>query len=76
MNKQRRKEVEKAIVLLEDSLKILDKVSSEEMDAFDNLPDNFRDGDMGQAMEDAMDCLSDATVDISSGVHSLKDLLL
>lgn len=76
MNKQRRKEVEKAIVLLEDSLKILDKVSSEEMDAFDNLPDNFRDGDMGQAMEDVMDCLSDATMDISSGVHSLKDLLL
>ena len=60
MNKQRRKRLGKAFNLIIEAEEILEEVKQEEDEARENLPDNFRDGDRGQQMQDAIDLIDEA----------------
>jgi hypothetical protein len=60
MNKQRRKRLGKAFNLIIEAEEILEEVKQEEDEARENLPDNFRDGDRGQQMQDAIDMIDEA----------------
>ena len=60
MNKQRRKRLEEAYDLIAQAEQICEEVKQEEDEARENLPDNFRDGDRGQEMQDAMDMIDEA----------------
>lgn len=53
MNKARRAIVEKIIGQLEE-------VQEEEQEAYDNLPENFQDGEKGESMLDAIDYMAEA----------------
>ena len=52
MNKQRRKEIAKAIALIEDAREILECVLCEEQEAFDNMPESLQYSERGEAMEE------------------------
>lgn len=54
MNKLRRKEIAKAIELLEQAREILEQVKDDEQDAFDNLPESFQYSERGEEMEDCI----------------------
>lgn len=54
MNKLRRKEIAKAIELLERAREILEQVKDEEQDAFDNLPEGIQCSERGETMEDCI----------------------
>lgn len=59
MNKQRRNKLGKAFDLIAEAERILEEVKQDENEARENLPDNFRDGDQGQQMEDAIDMIDE-----------------
>ena len=52
MNKARRREIEKAIALMEQAREILEEVKDEEQNAFDNMPENLQSSERGETMED------------------------
>lgn len=51
MNAQRRKEIAKAIELIQQAREILEGVKDEEQEAFDNLPESLQRSDLGEKME-------------------------
>lgn len=59
MNKQRRKRLNEVYDLIAKAEEILEEVKQEEDEARENLPDNFRDGDRGQEMQDAIDMIDE-----------------
>lgn len=60
MNRDRRKELQKAFDLVGQAKEILETVKEAERESFDNLPDNFRYGEQGEEMEGYMEMLSEA----------------
>lgn len=60
MNKQRRKRLGVAFDKVSEAMEILEEVKSEEADSYDNLPDNFRDGDRGEEMQGYIEMLDEA----------------
>lgn len=51
MNKFRRKEIARAIALIEEAHGILETVRDEEQEAFDNMPEGLQCSERGEAME-------------------------
>lgn len=60
MNKQRRKRLGVAFDKVSEAMEILEEVKSEETDSYENLPDNFRDGDIGEKMQGYIEMLEEA----------------
>lgn len=52
MNKQRRKEIAKAIALIEEAREILEATMDEEQEAFDNMPESLQYSERGETMEE------------------------
>lgn len=61
MNKQRRKRLGKTFDLVSEAMKILENVKIEEQESYDNLPDDFRDGDKGEEMQNYIEMLEEAS---------------
>ena len=59
MNKKRRNKLGNAFDLIAEAERILEEVKQEENEARENLPDNFRDGELGQQMQDAVDMIDE-----------------
>ena len=60
MNKERRKRLGKAFDLITEAEQIIEEVKQEEYEARENLPDNFRDGERGEEMQDYIDMMNEA----------------
>ena len=60
MNKDRRKKLEKAFEMIEQAKSILQEVKDEEQDAFNNLPENFQNGERGEEMQNYIEMLDEA----------------
>ena len=70
MNKQRRKRLGEAFNLIEHAKDILEEVMSEEEESLDNLPDNFRDGDKGEEMQNYIEMI-DETIEYLEDANSV-----
>lgn len=51
MNKIRRKEIARAIELMEQAREILESVRDEEQEAYDNMPESLQCSERGEAMD-------------------------
>ena len=60
MNKQRRKELEKALELIAEARGIIENCRDDEQDAFDNLPESIQESERGETMEGFIDILDEA----------------
>lgn len=60
MNRQRRKRLTEAFEKVSEAMKILEDVVEEEKESYENLPDNFRDGDRGEEMQGYIEMLEEA----------------
>jgi hypothetical protein len=60
MNRRKRKRLGKAFDLIAEAEEILEEVKSEEEDSYENLPDNFRDGDKGEEMQNYIEMLDES----------------
>jgi hypothetical protein len=75
MNKSRKSRLSKINADLETLKDSLDTIMNEEEEAFGNLPESIQDSDRGQAMQDAIDNLAEATDSIQSALDSLTAIL-
>lgn len=73
MNKARRKELERAIELLEQAKEIIEAVTEEEQEAYDNLPESIQYGERGEAMEEIISDLE--YIDIEEITDTLQDII-
>ena len=60
MNKARRKRLGEAFDLIGTAQDILRSVREEEQEAYENLPDSFRDGERGEEIQNYMDMIEEA----------------
>lgn len=80
MNKARRKELEKAVSLLngaqenvEKAKEIVETVRDEEQEAYDNLPESIQYGEKGDIMEENINQLDDAFGEIDTIYDSIEE---
>lgn len=60
MNRQRRKRLTEAFEKVSEAMEILEDVVEEEKESYENLPDNFMDGDRGEEMQGYIEMLEEA----------------
>lgn len=75
MNAQRRKEIAKAIALIEDAIAILDSVAEEEREAYDNLPESLQYSERGERMEECAEAIEYASSELSDQIDNLNDAI-
>lgn len=76
MNKPRRKELQKALELLEQARDIIEVAMEEEQEAYDNLPESIQEGDMGYTMDENISDLMtavDSIDELTEGINGVID---
>ena len=66
MNKARRKEISRAIELMDQVYEILESVVDEEQEAFDNLPESIQGSERGETMEQYIATLEEVLENLST----------
>lgn len=61
MNKERRKQLNRSFVLIDEAMDIIQGVMDEEQEAYDNLPESFRNGERGEQMSGNIESLEEVT---------------
>jgi poly-gamma-glutamate capsule biosynthesis protein CapA/YwtB (metallophosphatase superfamily) len=72
MNNDRRKEINKAIGLLQEALSILEVARDEEGDTFNNMPENLQSSERGQKTEEAYGQLESACCVIEEAISECE----
>jgi hypothetical protein len=62
MNDARRKEIHRAVALINEAKGILETVLAGEQNDFENMPEDLQNDEMGQTAEDAADALERAAI--------------
>lgn len=73
MNKQRRKLIDEALDHIQAAYDIIEHVCDGEQEAYDNMPDGLRDSEKGDALQEAVDNLSNAIFDCDTIIEYLID---
>ena len=73
MNNKRRKELRRAIDMIETALDIVNGVKDEEEDAMCNYPENLQGTETYENMEVAVDTMEEVTSAIEDAVDSLNN---
>jgi hypothetical protein len=72
MNAERRKAIAQISSDLENLRSRIDEIKEEEEEAYENLPDGLRDSEKGEAMQEAIFALEEASSSIDSVVNDLE----
>lgn len=67
MNKARRRELERAIVLMDKAREILEEVLEQEQEAFDNMPESLQCSERGEQMEEYIATMEEAVDNLDTG---------
>lgn len=73
MNKKRRKAIAAIVEQLEQASCMIDKISSEEDEYFENMPDSIQAGEKGEAAQAAIECLGAAMDSITDAIEQLNE---
>lgn len=73
MNAARRKELSKAIDLIEQAKEIISAVAEEEREAYDNLPEGLQESEMGEKMNEIADDLE--YFDLDEVVDTIQEII-
>lgn len=73
MNAARRKELSKAIDLIEQAKEIISAVAEEEREAYDNLPEGLQESEMGEKMNEIADDLE--YIDLEEVVDTIQEII-
>lgn len=76
MNRARRKELERAVELLQQAQEIIASVRDDELDAYSNLPESIQDSERGEQMNEYVDALDNAAdYDIEDIITNLNEII-
>lgn len=73
MNNSRRKELEKAVKLLEEAQSIIEDCRDEEQDYIDNMPENLQYSEKRDMAEEAFNNLDIACESLSDAIDSVNE---
>ncbi len=73
MNDSRRKNLKRALSMLESANQIISQAADQEQDSLDNLPESLQSSEQYEKMEDAVSLLESAIEDIDSASDKLRD---
>lgn len=76
MNRARRKELERAVELLQQAQEIVASVRDDEQEAYDNLPESIQYSERGEQMSEYVDTLDNAAdYDIEDIITNLNEII-
>lgn len=73
MNYERRKELKKAIDLIEQAKEIISLVAEQEQEAYDNLPESLQEAEQGEKMYEIINDLE--YVDLDEIIENIQDII-
>ena len=73
MNRYRRSVLKTIVESLSKISEELRDVIDEETDAYENMPDNLKDGERGSSSSDAIDYLEDASSSLDDIIDTIKE---
>ena len=74
MNDTRRKQLHKAVELLEAAQLIIGRVQEQEQEAHDNIPDNLQETELAEDIQENADDLQESYDDLDNVLESLCSL--
>lgn len=74
MNKQRRKQLDKSFVLINEAMDIIQGVMDDEQEAYDNLPESFQNGERGEQMSGNIESLEEAAGYLEEAKSAMEDI--
>jgi len=75
MNKERRKQLSKAIDLLAEARDIIETAAAEERDYYDNMPESLQSGDKGQRADEVASSLEEMDSALDDLTSQLSDAM-
>jgi hypothetical protein len=75
MNDVRRKEIRRALALIEEAKGILEVAQTQEQDDFDKMSDEAQDGEEGLRAEEAVDALERAATCCDDAISACEEAL-
>jgi len=72
MNADKRKELAKAIQLLEDAKSIIESIQEQEQECFDNLSEGLQQSERGQRFEELAGILGDAVGSVETAIEEVE----
>lgn len=75
MNKQDRKELQKALDFLNSANEILTSIRDQEEEKFENLPEGIQDSERGESFQENIDSLDYAVSDLESVVEYIENVI-
>lgn len=74
MNKQGRKRLAEAALLIEQAKDIIVEVREEEEEKLENMPESFRNGEKGEQMETYIEYLNEAEEKADDAICNLNEI--
>lgn len=75
MNIKRRKQLAKAIELIEQAQSIIDFVLEEEQEAYNNMPEQLQECERGERMYEAIDSLENLDTDFEDLKDNIQEII-
>ena len=75
MNDARRKEIQRAQVLIGEAKGILELAATQEQDDFDKMPQDLQNDDAGERAEEAVDTLELAAMCCDEAISACEELI-
>jgi hypothetical protein len=75
MNDARRKEIQRALTLIEQAKDILRETLLQEQDDFDSMPEDLQNNETGQRAEDAIDALERAATCCDDAMSACEEVI-
>lgn len=72
MNKENRKELEKAAALIEDAREIVERIKDDEQEKFDNLSEGLQQSEKGQKFEETVSALDEVFYHLEEAVDGIS----
>ena len=73
MNKEDRKSLRHIVELLEEALSGLEEMAETEGEKFDNMPEGLQEGERGQAIYEAAECLEEQAGSLQDIIDALGE---
>jgi len=75
MNKQNRKELERAIYLISEGMEIITSIKEAEEEKYDNLPEGIQESERGEQFQENIDELDTAASDLESTIETIENVI-
>ena len=75
MNRQNRKELERALELISEGMEIITSIKEAEEEKYDNLPEGIQESERGEQFQENIDELDTAVSDLESVVENIENVI-